>query len=180
MSRIGNKPIDLPNGVKVNFAGSLLTAEGPKGKLTQDYDSRISFETKGNLIIAKRSDEEKETKAKHGLYRNLLSNMLIGVSEGFKRSLLINGVGYRAELKGNILVMNLGYSNQIEYVIPKGIQVTVENNIKVTVAGISKQQVGQVASEIRSLRAPEPYKGKGIRYEDETIRRKVGKSGVKK
>jgi large subunit ribosomal protein L6 len=180
MSRIGNKPIDLPKGVKVNFAGSLLSVEGPKGKLTQVYDPKIAFETKGEHIVVTRADEEKDTKAKHGLYRNLLNNMLIGVSNGFKKSLIINGVGFRGEVKGNILLMNLGYSNQIEYMIPAGIQVAVEANVKITVSGISKEQVGQVASEIRSLRGPEPYKGKGIRYEDETIRRKVGKSGVKK
>jgi len=180
MSRIGNKPIDLPKGVKVSFAGSLLSVEGPKGKLTQPYDPKITFEAKGDIIVVARADEEKPTKAKHGLYRNLLNNMLIGVSAGFKKSLIINGVGFRGEVKGSILLMNLGYSNQIEYVIPAGIQITVENNTKVNVAGISKEQVGQVASEIRGLRAPEPYKGKGIRYEDETIRRKVGKSGVKK
>ena len=180
MSRIGNKPIDLPKGVKVNFSGSLLNVEGPKGKLSQAYDPKITFETKGEHIVVTRADEEKPTKAKHGLYRNLLNNMLIGVTTGFKRSLVINGVGFRGEVKGNLLVMNLGYSNQIEYVVPAGIQVAVEANVKITVSGISKEQVGQVASEIRGLRAPEPYKGKGIRYEDETIRRKVGKSGVKK
>jgi len=180
MSRIGNKPIDLPKGVKVNFAGSLLSVEGPKGKLNQAYDPKISFESKGELIVVTRADEEKSTKAKHGLYRNLLNNMLIGVSAGFKKSLVINGVGFRGEVKGNILLMNLGYSNQIEYMIPVGIQIAVEANVKITVSGISKEQVGQVASEIRGLRAPEPYKGKGIRYEDEVIRRKVGKSGVKK
>jgi large subunit ribosomal protein L6 len=180
MSRIGNKPIDLPKGVKVTYAGSLLNVEGPKGKLSQAYDPKIAFETKGDSIVVTRADEEKPTKAKHGLYRSLLSNMLIGVTAGFKKSLVINGVGFRGEVKGNLLIMNLGYSNQIEYVIPTGIQVAVEANVKVTVSGISKEQVGQVASEIRSLRKPEPYKGKGIRYEDETIRRKVGKSGVKK
>ena len=180
MSRIGNKPIDLPKGVKASFAGSLLSVEGPKGKLTQVYDPKITFESKGETIVVTRADEEKSTKAKHGLYRNLLNNMLIGVSAGFKKSLVINGVGFRGEVKGNILLMNLGYSNQIEYMIPAGIQIVVEANVKITVSGISKEQVGQVASEIRSLRAPEPYKGKGIRYEDEIIRRKVGKSGVKK
>ena len=180
MSRIGNKPIDLPKGVKVSYAGSLLNVEGPKGKLSQVYDPKIAFETKGDLIVVTRADEEKPTKAKHGLYRNLLNNMLIGVTTGFKKSLVINGVGFRGEVKGNVLVMNLGFSNQIEYVIPAGILVTVEANVKINVSGISKEQVGQVASEIRSLRKPEPYKGKGIRYEDETIRRKVGKSGVKK
>ena len=180
MSRIGNKPIDLPKGVKVNFAGSLLSVEGPKGKLTQVYDPKITFESKGETIVVTRADEEKTTKAKHGLYRNLLNNMILGVSAGFKKTLVINGVGFRGEVKGNILLMNLGYSNQIEYMIPAGIAISVETNVKITVSGISKEQVGQVASEIRSLRAPEPYKGKGIRYEDETIRRKVGKSGVKK
>lgn len=180
MSRIGNKPIDLPKNVKVSFANALLTVEGPKGKLTQDYDPKIAFKSEGEHIVVSRSDEEKATKAKHGLYRNLLNNMVVGVTSGFTKSLIINGVGYRGEVKGKILLMNLGYSNQIEYMIPEGIAVAVENNIKITVTGISKEKVGQVASEIRGLRGPEPYKGKGIRYEDETIRRKVGKSGVKK
>ncbi len=135
---------------------------------------------KDQWIMVSRADEEKPTKAKHGLYRNLLNNMCIGVNAGFKKNLIINGVGFRAEVKGNLLVLNLGYSNQIEYVIPKDVQISVETNVKVSVTGISKEKVGLVASEIRSLRGPEPYKGKGIRYEDETIRRKVGKSGVKK
>lgn len=180
MSRIGNKPIEVPKGVKVSFANSLLTVEGPKGKLLQSYDPKISFEAKDQWITVSRADEEKPTKAKHGLYRNLLNNMCIGVNAGFKKTLIINGVGFRAEVKGNLLVLNLGYSNQIEYVIPKDVQISVETNVKVTVAGISKEKVGLVASEIRSLRGPEPYKGKGIRYDDEVIRRKVGKSGVKK
>ncbi len=180
MSRIGNKPIDLPKGVKVNFAGSVLSVEGPKGKLTRTYDPKIAFESKGETIVVRRSDEEKATKAKHGLYRSLLNNMLVGVSSGFSKGLVINGVGFRGEVKGNILTLNLGYSNQIEYVIPAGIQISVEANVKLTVTGIDKELVGKVASEIRGLRAPEPYKGKGIRYDDETIRRKVGKSGVKK
>lgn len=180
MSRIGNKPVDVPKGVKVNIANSLLTVEGPKGKLTQSIHAEISFDVKESLVVLTRANETKEVKALHGLYRNLLNNMIIGVSAGFKKNLVINGVGYRGELKGNILVMNLGYSNQIEYVVPQGVLVAVENNVKILVSGISKERVGQVASEIRSLRAPEPYKGKGIKYEDETIRRKVGKSGVKK
>lgn len=180
MSRIGNKPIDVPKGVKINVAASLLTVEGPKGKLTQSYIPKISFEIKDERVVVTRSDEEKTTKSLHGLYRNLLNNMVIGVSTGFKKVLIINGVGYRAELKGEVVTFNLGFSTQIEYVLPKGVQVGVENNIKVTISGIDKALVGQVASEMRSLRAPEPYKGKGIKYEDETIRRKVGKSGVKK
>lgn len=180
MSRIGNKPIDLPKGVKVNIAPSLITVEGPKGKLTQSYLDSVSFELKDTHIVVARRNDEKEVKSLHGLYRNLLNNMIVGVSAGFKKVLVINGVGYRAELKGTTLLLNLGYSNQIEYVIPQGIQIAVENNIKIAVSGISKEKVGQVASEIRGIRGPEPYKGKGIKYEDETIRRKVGKSGVKK
>ena len=180
MSRVGNKPVEVPKGVKVSFSPDLISVEGPKGKMTQDYDPRISFKLEGSQVLVARANEEKEVKAKHGLYRNLLQNMLQGVSSGFQKVLIINGVGYRGEVKGDILLLNLGYSNQIEYMIPKGIQIAVENNTKISVSGISKEQVGQVASEIRGLRGPEPYKGKGIRYEDETIRRKVGKSGVKK
>ncbi len=180
MSRIGNKPVEVPKGVKVSFSPDLISVEGPKGKMTQDYDPRISFKLEGSQVLVARANEEKEVKAKHGLYRNLLQNMLQGVSSGFQKVLIINGVGYRGEVKGNILLLNLGYSNQIEYVIPKGIQIAVEANTKISVSGISKEQVGQVASEIRGLRGPEPYKGKGIRYDNETIRRKVGKSGVKK
>ena len=180
MSRIGNKPVEVPKGVKVSFSTDLISVEGPKGKMTQVYDPRISFQVEGSQVLVARANEEKEVKAKHGLYRNLLQNMLLGVSSGFQKVLIINGVGYRGEVKGNILLLNLGYSNQIEYVIPKGIQIAVENNTKISISGISKEQVGQIASEIRGLRGPEPYKGKGIRYDNETIRRKVGKSGVKK
>jgi len=180
MSRIGNKPVDVPKGVKVTFSDGMLKVEGPKGVLSGNYDPVVQFATENMSIVVSRRDEEKTTKAKHGLYRNLLSNMVTGVSVGFKKALIINGVGFRGEVKSNVLVLNLGYSNQIEYVVPSGISVTVENNTRVIVSGISKERVGQVASEIRGLRAPEPYKGKGIRYEDETIRRKVGKSGVKK
>src|ERR1700681_4884131 len=154
MSRIGNKPTDLPKNGKASFANALLTVEGPKGKLTQDYDPKIAFKSEGEHIVVSRADEEKSTKAKHGLYRNLLNNMVVGVTSGFTKSLIINGVGYRGEVKGKILLMNLGYSNQIEYMIPEGIAVSVENNIKITVTGISKEEVGQVASEIRGLRAP--------------------------
>jgi len=131
-------------------------------------------------ITVTRKNESKQAKSLHGLYRNLLNNMVVGVSNGFQRVLQINGVGYRAEVKGNILLLSLGYSNQIEYVIPNGITIAVEANTKVTVSGISKEIVGQVSKEIRGIRPPEPYKGKGIKFDNETIRRKVGKSGVKK
>jgi large subunit ribosomal protein L6 len=179
MSRIGKIPVKVPSGVTVSFADEVMTVEGPRGKLTQKYHSLIKFENKGAEIIVTRENEEKQTKAYHGLYRNLLNNMVTGVSAGFSRSLVVNGVGYRAEVQGKLLVMSLGYSSDIYMGIPDDITVTADANGKVTVNGIDKQKVGELASQIRKLRLPEPYKGKGIRYEDEQIRRKVGKSGVK-
>ena len=178
MSRIGKIPVKVPGGVKVTIANDLMTVEGPKGKLTQKYHSVITFEDKGTEIIVSRANEEKQSKAYHGLYRNLLNNMVIGVSAGFAKTLVITGVGYRAEVQGNLLVMSLGYSNDIYFGIPDGIAIAAEGG-KVTVSGIDKQRVGELAAQIRKLRPPEPYKGKGIRYENERIRRKVGKSGVK-
>jgi large subunit ribosomal protein L6 len=179
MSRIGKIPVKVPNGVKVVFGDEFMTVEGPKGKLSQKFHSVISFEDKGEEIIVSRANEEKQTKAYHGLYRNLLNNMVTGVSAGFSKTLLITGVGYRAEVQGNLLVMSLGYSSDIYVGIPEDITVTADTGGKVTVSGIDKQKVGELASQIRRLRLPEPYKGKGIRYENERIRRKVGKSGVK-
>ncbi|MDR2403949.1 MAG: 50S ribosomal protein L6 [Spirochaetaceae bacterium] len=179
MSRIGRIPVKIPKGVKVTFQDEVMTVEGPKGKLSQKYHPVITFESKGEEIVVDRVNEEKQTRAFHGLYRNLLNNMIIGVSTGFSRALIITGVGYRAEVQGRLLNMSLGYSSDIYVGIPEGLQVTVEPNGKLVVSGIDKQQVGEFASQIRKLREPEPYKGKGIRYEDEQIRRKVGKSGVK-
>ncbi|MDR0291060.1 MAG: 50S ribosomal protein L6 [Treponema sp.] len=179
MSRIGKIPVKLPKGVKVTFANEQMTVEGPKGKLTQKYHPVISFEDKGEEIVVSRANEEKQTKAFHGLYRNLLNNMVMGVSTGFSKSLVITGVGYRAEVQGKILLMSLGYSNDIFVGIPDGISVAADAGGKVTVSGIDKQRIGEFAAQIRKLRPPEPYKGKGIRYENEHIRRKVGKSGVK-
>jgi large subunit ribosomal protein L6 len=179
MSRIGKIPVKVPTGVKVSFEGELITVEGPKGKLTQTYHPVVTFEDKGEEIIVGRTNEEKQTVAYHGLYRNLLNNMVVGVSTGFSKALIITGVGYRAEVQGKLLNMSLGFSSDIFVGIPEGIVVTADANGKVVVSGISKHQVGEFASQIRKLRLPEPYKGKGIRYEDEQIRRKVGKSGVK-
>jgi large subunit ribosomal protein L6 len=179
MSRIGKIPVKVPAGVKVSFQDEQITVEGPKGKLTQKYHPVITFETKGDAIQVDRVNDEKQTRSFHGLYRNLLNNMVIGVSAGFTRSLVITGVGYRAEVQGNILNMNLGFSNEVLVGIPEGLSVVSEPNGKITISGIDKQRVGEFASQIRKLRLPEPYKGKGIRYEDEQIRRKVGKSGVK-
>jgi len=178
MSRIGKIPVKIPAGVKVSFANEVMTVEGPKGKLTQKYHPIIKFEDRGGEIVVSRPNEEKQTKAFHGLYRNLLNNMVTGVSSGFSRTLIVTGVGYKADVQGNLLVMSLGFSSDIYVGIPEDITVTAEGG-KVVVSGIDKQRVGELASQIRKLRPPEPYKGKGIRYDDEQIRRKVGKSGVK-
>jgi large subunit ribosomal protein L6 len=179
MSRIGKIPVKVPAGVKVSFQDEVMIVEGPKGKLTQKYHPVITFEDRGGEIVVGRSNEEKQTMAYHGLYRNLLNNMVIGVSAGFSKTLIITGVGYRAEAQGNILSLSLGYSSDIFVGIPEGLSVAADTSGKVTVSGNDKQRVGEFASQIRKLRLPEPYKGKGIRYEDEHIRRKVGKSGVK-
>jgi len=178
MSRIGLKPVSVPKGVTVAVKDNLLTVKGSKGELTQTFLPDVSFDIKDNEVLVNRKDDSKRSKSMHGLYRKLLDNMVIGVTTGFSKALIINGVGYRAEVKGKSLLLNLGFSTQIEYVLPEGITVAAEGN-KVTVSGISKEKVGLVASEIRGLRPPEPYKGKGIKYETEHIRRKVGKSGVK-
>ena len=178
MSRIGKIPVRIPKGVKINFADDVMTVEGPKGKLTQKYHPIIKFENKGEEIVVTRPNEEKQTKAFHGLYRNLLNNMVIGVTTGFSRTLIVSGVGFKSEVQGKLLVMSLGFSSDIYVGIPDDITVTADGS-KVTVSGISKQRVGELASQIRKLRKPEPYKGKGIRYENERIIRKVGKTGVK-
>ena len=179
MSRIGKIPVKVPSGVKISFQNELLTVEGPKGKLTQKYHPVISFEDKGEEIIISRVNEEKQTRSFHGLYRSLLNNMVTGVTQGFNRTLIITGVGYRAEMQDKLLVLSLGYSSDIYVGVPDDLTVTVDGGSKVIISGIDKQKVGELASQIRKLRLPEPYKGKGIRYEDEQIRRKVGKSGVK-
>lgn len=179
MSRIGKLPVPIPSGVKVTVDPAQFTVEGPKGKLIQDYISLVDIKVDGSTAVVTRKNESKKAKSLHGLYRNLLNNMVVGVSTGFTRNLVINGVGYRAEVKGKALVLNLGYSNPIEYPIPAGMTIETDGPNKISVKGIDKAQVGQVASELRSLRPPEPYKGKGVKYEEENIRRKVGKSGVK-
>jgi len=179
MSRIGKIPVKIPAGVKVNFANEVITVEGPKGKLTQKYHPIITFEDKGGEIIVSRPNDEKQIKAFHGLYRNLLNNMVTGVSSGFTRTLVITGVGYKAEVQGKLLMLSLGFSSDIYVGIPEGISISADSGGKVVISGIDKQKVGELASQIRKLRGPEPYKGKGIRYEEEKIRRKVGKSGVK-
>ena len=169
----------LPQGVKVLVTAESFTVEGPKGKLVQTYIPQVEITVSAKEAVVTRKNDSKEARSLHGLYRNLLNNMVIGVSQGYNRGLQINGVGYRAELKGKSLMLNLGYSTQMEYLVPQGITIAVESQTKIMVSGIDKAQVGQVAAEIRSIRPPEPYKGKGIKYDTETIRRKVGKSGIK-
>lgn len=169
----------MPKTVKASIADGVITVEGPKGKLTQAISPAIDVAIEADKIVVTRQNEDKPTKAAHGLMRQLIRNMVIGVSDGYQKNLVIIGVGYKAELKQNILVMTLGYANDIEYVIPEGIKVALDGPTKISVSGIDKQLVGQTAAEIRSLRKPEPYKGKGVRYENEYVRAKSGKSGKK-
>ena len=181
MSRIGRMPITVPAGVEVSVAaGNLVTVKGPKGTLTQQLHPAMMIELNGAEIKVKRPSDSKEHRSLHGLTRTLLNNMIVGVNEGYKKELDINGVGYRANKDGNKLVMNLGFSHDV--IVPEidGITIEVPNPNKVIVHGCDKQKVGQFAAEIREKRPPEPYKGKGIKYVDEVIRRKVGKTGGKK
>jgi large subunit ribosomal protein L6 len=172
-------PVKIPKGVKVTVAEGRVHLEGPKGKVTQEYAPEVTVKVEGDSVVVTRADDSRTAKSLHGLYRNLIKNALIGLSDGFAKTLLITGVGYKAEVKGKALVLTLGYSTSIEYPIPEGITMEVENNTRVAVKGSDKQKVGQICSEIRSFRPVEPYKGKGIKYENEYVRRKVGKSGIK-
>ena len=181
MSRIGKMPVAIPAGVEVTVAeGNLVTVKGPKGTLTQQLEPSMTIKQEGAEVLVSRPDDGKESRALHGLTRALLHNMVVGVSEGFKKELEINGVGYRAAKEGKNLVMNLGYSHQV--IVPEidGITIDVPSANKVVISGPDKQKVGQFAAEVREKRPPEPYKGKGIKYVDEVIRRKVGKTGAKK
>jgi large subunit ribosomal protein L6 len=180
MSRVGRKTIPLPKGVEVRQEGSTVFVKGPKGTLATPLVPGISMKVEGNDVNLLRSDDERRSRAFHGLMRALVANNVKGVSEGFKRELDIIGVGYRAEVKGREVVFQLGYSHPVRFPIPEGIDITIDaktNHIVIT--GIDKQQVGQTAAEIRSLRSPDPYKGKGIKYSDEVIRRKQGKAAGK-
>ncbi len=180
MSRIGNKTITIPSGVEVNVASSNeVTVKGPKGTLVRQFNPLITIEIDGDVITCKRANEEKHTKQLHGTTRALLHNMIVGVSEGFTKELHIEGIGYRAALNGKTLTLNLGYSHPIDYVIEDGITVELTSATDMKVSGIDKQRVGEVAANIRGFKKPEPYKGKGIRYKDEHIRRKEGKTAGK-
>jgi large subunit ribosomal protein L6 len=180
MSRIGKKEIPLPKGVEVRQDGDAVLVKGPKGSLTTPIVPGIGVKVENNVVAFTRSDEEKRTRAFHGLMRALVANNVRGVSEGFKRELDIVGVGYRAEVKGKEVVFQLGYSHPVRFPVPEGIDIAVDAKTgHITVTGIDKQKVGQTAAEIRSLREPDPYKGKGIKYSDEIIRRKAGKAAGK-
>ena len=178
-SKIGKLPVTIPAGVTVTVAPNLVTVKGPKGELKQDVNNLVKVEVKDSEVIVIPANESKAASAAHGLYRNLIHNMVTGVTAGFTKTLVITGVGYRAEVQGKIIVMNLGYSTEFFVSIPDGLTVTADKDGKITITGIDKQQVGEFSAEVRGLRGPEPYKGKGIRYDNEVIRRKVGKTGVK-
>ena len=177
MSRIGKLPIVIPAGVDVSIDGSTVTVKGPKGELTRTVHSNMIVEKDGATITVTRPNDNKINRSLHGLTRTLIANMITGVNEGFKKELEINGVGYRAAKQGNQLVMNIGYSHQVFMDEPEGITIEVPAPNKIVVLGADKQKVGQFAAEIREKRPPEPYKGKGIKYADEVIRRKEGKAG---
>jgi large subunit ribosomal protein L6 len=180
MSRIGKKEIPLPKGVEVRQDGNSVTVKGPKGTLSTLLIPGISAKVENNVVTFTRADEEGRTRAFHGLMRALVANNVRGVSEGFKRELDIIGVGYRAEVKGKEVVFQLGYSHPVRFPVPNGIDIAIDaKSGHITVTGIDKQQVGQTAAEIRSLRQPDPYKGKGIKYSDEVVRRKAGKAAGK-
>ena len=177
MSRIGKLPVVVPQGVTVEIKdGNTVSVKGPKGTLERTFAPAMGIELKDNEIIVTRPDDKKENKSLHGLTRALINNMVVGVHTGFTKVLEVNGVGYKAQKQGNKLVLSLGYSHPVEMVDPEGLESAVDGN-KITVSGISKEKVGQYAAEIRGKRPPEPYKGKGIKYADEIIRRKVGKTG---
>jgi len=176
MSRIGKKPIQIPEGVKVTLGNSSITVEGPKGTLSRDIPKEVEVAVESNTVVVSRRSDDKRGRSFHGLTRTLIDNLVTGVDKGFEKGLQIHGVGYRAELQGPTLRLFVGFSKPVEYTIPEGVTVTVEKAVNMVVSGIDKEFVGQVAAEIRSVKKPEPYKGKGIRYVGEIVRRKVGKS----
>ncbi|GAB4235755.1 MAG: 50S ribosomal protein L6 [Stanieria sp.] len=179
MSRIGKRPIPIPNKVTVNIKERYVTVKGPKGTLERELPSLVSVKQEGETLLVVPEDESRKARERHGLSRTLVANMVSGVADGFEKRLQIQGVGYRAQAQGKKLTLNVGYSKPVEMTMPDGIQVAVEKNTEITVSGIDKEVVGNVAAKIRAVRPPEPYKGKGIRYLGEVVRRKAGKTGKK-
>ena len=176
MSRIGKKPVQIPAGVEVAVNGKNITVKGKKGELALDFYEKLDVAVEGDEILVTRQDDERDSRARHGLTRALVQNMVIGVSEGYKKELELVGVGYRVQQKGKQLELSLGFSHPVFAEQPEGITFEVPDNTHIVISGIDKQKVGQVAAELRNLRPPEPYKGKGIRYKDENVRRKLGKA----
>lgn len=179
MSRIGKMPIALPAGVEVKFADGIVTVKGPKGTLTREIVGNIAVEVEGATLLVKALDDTNDTNAKHGLYRALINGMVIGVSAGFNKALEVKGVGWKAAVQGNKLVLNVGFSHPVEFVAPEGIKFECPSLTEVVVSGISKELVGQVAANIRAVRVPEPYHGYGIRYKGEVVEHKEGKTSGK-
>ncbi|NJK36833.1 MAG: 50S ribosomal protein L6 [Oscillatoriales cyanobacterium RM2_1_1] len=179
MSRIGRRPISVPAKVNLNIDGQRVTVKGPKGELSRELPAEVLVEQEGEMVTVARRDESRNARQRHGLSRTLVANMVEGVSQGFEKRLEIQGVGYRAQVQGRNLILNVGYSKPVEIKPPEGINLAVENNTNVIVSGIDKEIVGNMAARIRAVRPPEPYKGKGIRYAGEQVRRKAGKSGKK-
>ena len=181
MSRIGRAPITVPAGVEITLGdNNVVTVKGAKGTLTQQFHANMAIAIDGNVVTVTRPNDLKENRSLHGLTRTLINNMIVGVTEGYKKTLEVNGVGYRVALEGNKLVMNLGFSHQVIMEAPAGITIEVPTPNQIIISGYDKQLVGQFAANVREKRPPEPYKGKGIKYSDEVIRRTVGKTGVKK
>lgn len=179
MSRIGKKPVQLPDKVQVTMNGDIIQVKGPKGNLERQVHPAVIIEMNDTVLEVKTDREDKKKVALQGLFRSLISNMVTGVSTGYEKQLILAGIGYRAESKGDSLVLNVGYSNPVDFPLPKGISAAVENNVKITLSGIDKEMLGQTAANIRNVRPPEPYKGKGIMYADERIIRKAGKTAGK-
>jgi len=178
MSRIGKLPVQIPSGVTITVDADLIKVSGPKGNLQEPLLNQVKVTIDGDALSVERLNDEKIAKAQHGLMRSLIQNMVTGVTEGFEKKLEVNGVGFKVNLQGNKLVLNLGFSHPIEFEAPAGVTLAVDKN-NISISGISKQQVGQVAADIREFKKPEPYKGKGIKYADEYILRKAGKTGAK-
>ena len=175
MSRIGRKPVSIPQGVKVNLDGAVIRAEGPKGKLSQPVPAGISAKIENNQLVMSRSGEDRKVRALHGLARALVANMVTGVKDGFERKLEIVGIGYRAQLQGRAIQLALGYSHPVIFALPEGVTAEIDRQVSITLRGADKAVLGQTAAKLRALRKPDPYKGKGIRYQNEVVRRKVGK-----
>ncbi|MBI5042407.1 MAG: 50S ribosomal protein L6 [Nitrospirae bacterium] len=177
MSRIGKKPIPIPSGIDVKVEKNSVSVKGPKGELKQDFHPKVGVKVESGNILVSRSSDDRFDRALHGLTRSIIANMITGVTKGYEKSLEISGVGYRAQVQGKQLVMTLGFSHPVNFELPNGIEAVVDKQTNITIKGIDKYLVGQTAANIRSLKKPEPYKGKGIKYADEHIRRKEGKTG---